>query len=71
MSNLTLQDFTESNGTYTFSYTTNVADEALNATLPVTLTNKADADFGDDITYDSSASVTTDGTGILEKSLTM
>ena len=67
LSNLTLQDFTESNGTYTFSYTTNVADEALNATLPVTLTNKADADFGDDITYDSSASVTTDGTGILEK----
>jgi len=67
LSNLTLQDFTESNGTYIFSYTTSVADEALNSTFPVTLTNKADVDFGDDITYGSSASVTTDGTGIIEK----
>lgn len=66
LSALKLSDFSENSGTYTFTYTTDVADDALNSALPTVLKNDVDVDF-DGTKYDKSGSLQTDGKGILDK----
>ena len=66
LSALKLSDLSDNSGTYTFTYTTDVADDALNSALPTVLKNDVDVDF-DGTKYDKSSSLQTDGKGILDK----
>ncbi|RHV10511.1 hypothetical protein DXB77_10465, partial [Clostridium sp. OM05-9] len=66
LADLKLSDFTKNGDTYKFTYTTDVADTALDSALPTVLTNDVDVDF-DGTKYKKTGTMQTDGKGILDK----